>query len=181
MFAAGEIAPVTCVLDGGGASRRRLSFRLTLVRFSCRIKMITFHLCVLSLNQNVDGLPHIAIVTGYVTTYGGQCRRKAFVTYPAVSVTRQIHRRVDRWGMADAGRICAGQQGGRQPGHRPPARRPARGRRRCRPHLPGHRPGRRDNRPGLTACLGDTLVVWRLDRLGRDLRHLVNTVHDLTT
>jgi DNA invertase Pin-like site-specific DNA recombinase len=27
---------------------------------------------------------------------------------------------------------------------------------------------------------GDTLIVWKLDRLGRDLRHLVNTVHDLT-
>lgn len=45
--------------------------------------------------------------------------------------------------------------------------------------------GRRDDRPGLTACLkalreGDTLVVWKLDRLGRDLRHLINTVHDLT-
>jgi len=36
----------------------------------------------------------------------------------------------------------------------------------------------------LAACLkalraGDTLLVWKLDRLGRDLRHLVNTVHDL--
>src|SRR6201996_6505546 len=46
--------------------------------------------------------------------------------------------------------------------------------------------GQRDDRPGLAACLkalraGDTLVVWKLDRLGRDLRHLVNTVHDLTT
>ena len=45
--------------------------------------------------------------------------------------------------------------------------------------------GRRDDRPGLTACLkalreGDTLIVWKLDRLGRNLRHLVNTVHDLT-
>jgi DNA invertase Pin-like site-specific DNA recombinase len=44
--------------------------------------------------------------------------------------------------------------------------------------------GKRDDRPGLTACLkalreGDTLVVWKLDRLGRDLRHLVNTVHEL--
>jgi DNA invertase Pin-like site-specific DNA recombinase len=27
---------------------------------------------------------------------------------------------------------------------------------------------------------GDTLVVWKLDRLGCDLRHLVNTVPDLT-
>lgn len=44
--------------------------------------------------------------------------------------------------------------------------------------------GRREDRPGLVACLkalreGDTLVVWKLDRLGRDLRHLVNTVEDL--
>lgn len=45
--------------------------------------------------------------------------------------------------------------------------------------------GKKDDRPGLTACLKalrpeDTLIVWKLDRLGRDLRHLVNTVHDLT-
>lgn len=45
--------------------------------------------------------------------------------------------------------------------------------------------GKADDRPGLAACLkalraGDTLVVWKLDRLGRDLRHLVNVVHDLT-
>ena len=45
--------------------------------------------------------------------------------------------------------------------------------------------GRRDDRPGLLACVkalrkGDALVVWKLDRLGRDLRHLVNLVHDLT-
>ena len=45
--------------------------------------------------------------------------------------------------------------------------------------------GRRDDRPGLEACLkalrtGDTLAVWKLDRLGRDLRHLVNLVGDLT-
>ena len=48
-----------------------------------------------------------------------------------------------------------------------------------------HASGRLDARPGLTAMLkalreGNTLVVWKLDRLGRDLRHLVNTVHDLT-
>lgn len=48
-----------------------------------------------------------------------------------------------------------------------------------------HASGKKDDRAGLTACLkalrdGDTLVVWKLDRLGRDLHHLVNTVHDLT-
>lgn len=45
--------------------------------------------------------------------------------------------------------------------------------------------GKNDDRPGLAACLkalraGDTLIVWKLDRLGRDLRHLVNVVHELT-
>ncbi|MFK3963110.1 recombinase family protein [Ensifer adhaerens] len=45
--------------------------------------------------------------------------------------------------------------------------------------------GKRDDRSGLEACLkalraGDTLVVWKLDRLGRDLRHLVDTVDDLS-
>lgn len=49
----------------------------------------------------------------------------------------------------------------------------------------GRASGKRDDRPELSACLkalrsGDTLVVWKLDRLGRDLRHLVNIVHDLT-
>lgn len=46
--------------------------------------------------------------------------------------------------------------------------------------------GKMDARPGLQSALkalreGDTLVVWKLDRLGRDLKHLVNTVHDLET
>ncbi|EGL64207.1 TniR protein [Agrobacterium sp. ATCC 31749] len=45
--------------------------------------------------------------------------------------------------------------------------------------------GKRDDRPGLNSCLkslrpGDTLVIWKLDRLGRDLRHLVDTVDDLS-
>ncbi|MEV0869234.1 recombinase family protein [Brachybacterium paraconglomeratum] len=45
--------------------------------------------------------------------------------------------------------------------------------------------GKKEDRPELAACLkslrhGDTLVVWKLDRLGRDLRHLVTIVHDLT-
>lgn len=44
--------------------------------------------------------------------------------------------------------------------------------------------GRHDARPGLGACLkalqpGNTLVLWKLDRLGRDLRHLVTTAEDL--
>jgi DNA invertase Pin-like site-specific DNA recombinase len=45
--------------------------------------------------------------------------------------------------------------------------------------------GKKDDRPGLANCLkalrrGDVLVVWKLDRLGRDLKHLVNTVEDLS-
>jgi DNA invertase Pin-like site-specific DNA recombinase len=44
--------------------------------------------------------------------------------------------------------------------------------------------GSKAARPGLDACLqqlkeGDTLVVWRLDRLGRSVRHLIDVVEDL--
>jgi DNA invertase Pin-like site-specific DNA recombinase len=44
--------------------------------------------------------------------------------------------------------------------------------------------GRKDDRPGLVACMkalqpDNTLVIWKLDRLGRDLKHLVNIVDDL--
>ena len=46
--------------------------------------------------------------------------------------------------------------------------------------------GKRDDRPGLEACVkalreGDTLVVWKLDRLGRNLKHLVDIVQDLNS
>ena len=46
--------------------------------------------------------------------------------------------------------------------------------------------GVRDDRPGLDSCLralrkDDVLVVWKLDRLGRNLAHLVNTVQDLSS
>ena len=45
--------------------------------------------------------------------------------------------------------------------------------------------GVRDDRSGLKNCLralrtGDLLVVWKLDRLGRNLTHLVNTVQNLS-
>lgn len=44
--------------------------------------------------------------------------------------------------------------------------------------------GAKCDRPGLTRCLdtlqtGDILVVWRLDRLGRSMRHLITLVEDL--
>jgi len=44
--------------------------------------------------------------------------------------------------------------------------------------------GAKTERPGLDACLkelkeGDILLVWRLDRLGRSMSHLVNLVEDL--
>ncbi|MDQ2803216.1 MAG: recombinase family protein [Pseudomonadota bacterium] len=44
--------------------------------------------------------------------------------------------------------------------------------------------GARDDRLGLKACLadlrsGDVLVVWKLDRLGRSLSHLIRIITDL--
>ena len=44
--------------------------------------------------------------------------------------------------------------------------------------------GAKSDRPGLEKCLsnlnkGDTLLVWRLDRLGRSMPHLVSLVEDL--
>ncbi len=44
--------------------------------------------------------------------------------------------------------------------------------------------GAKCERPGLTKCLGtlrrgDIRVVWRLDRLGRSMRHLITLVEDL--
>jgi DNA invertase Pin-like site-specific DNA recombinase len=46
--------------------------------------------------------------------------------------------------------------------------------------------GTKEERTGLTLALshlraGDTLVVWRLDRLGRSLKHLIETVTNLQT
>jgi DNA invertase Pin-like site-specific DNA recombinase len=45
--------------------------------------------------------------------------------------------------------------------------------------------GAKTDRPGLGACLaklqqGDTLVVWRLDRLGRSMHHLVELIEELS-
>ena len=45
--------------------------------------------------------------------------------------------------------------------------------------------GARDDRPGLAALLEyvravDTVVVWKLDRLGRNMIHILQTVKDLT-
>jgi DNA invertase Pin-like site-specific DNA recombinase len=44
--------------------------------------------------------------------------------------------------------------------------------------------GRKDDRSGLATCLktlqpGDTLLVWKLDRSGRSLKHLISVVDDL--
>ena len=47
-----------------------------------------------------------------------------------------------------------------------------------------HISGAKSERPGLTQCLqilqqGDILTVWRLDRLGRSMVHLVSLIEDL--
>jgi DNA invertase Pin-like site-specific DNA recombinase len=44
--------------------------------------------------------------------------------------------------------------------------------------------GKKEERPGLQECIkalqpGNTLVVWKLDRLGRDLKHLITIVDEL--
>jgi DNA invertase Pin-like site-specific DNA recombinase len=44
--------------------------------------------------------------------------------------------------------------------------------------------GAKSERPGLQKCLqhlkpGDCLIVWRLDRLGRSMRHLIDLVEEL--
>lgn len=44
--------------------------------------------------------------------------------------------------------------------------------------------GARSDRPGLEEAMnfmreGDTLIVWKLDRLGRSLQHLIKVINDL--
>ena len=54
----------------------------------------------------------------------------------------------------------------------------------CRKIYEEHASGKNTARPELDGCLkalrkGDTLVVWRLDRLGRSLRDLIKLTQDL--
>ena len=54
----------------------------------------------------------------------------------------------------------------------------------CEPVFTDQASGAKSKRPGLDACVeelkaGDTLVVWRLDRLGRSMPHLVGLVEEL--
>ncbi len=44
--------------------------------------------------------------------------------------------------------------------------------------------GKESERPGLSSCIKglqeeDVLILWKLDRLGRNLKHLFTVVHDL--
>ena len=54
----------------------------------------------------------------------------------------------------------------------------------CERIFTDHPSGALESRPQLTRAFdhlraGDVLVVWRLDRLGRSLRHLIDTVREL--
>ena len=54
----------------------------------------------------------------------------------------------------------------------------------CEPVFTDHASGAKSKRPGLDACVEelkarDTLVVWRLDLLGRSMPHLFGLVEDL--
>jgi len=85
--------------------------------------------------------------------------------------------------VAHAGRIHAGVVGRRPAIGRPTARRAiAAGVDEHHIHA-DKASGARDDRPGLKTCLtwlkaGDTLVVWKLDRLGRSLPHLLSIITD---
>src|SRR3954453_22822210 len=78
-------------------------------------------------------------------------------------------------------RLCAGQHAG--PGPFAPARRS--GGSRMRQGFEDRASGARADRAGLQAALdyvrdGEVLVVWKLDRLGRSLPHLIETVTALS-
>src|SRR4051795_8571968 len=86
------------------------------------------------------------------------------------------------FGHAD--RLHAGVVQRRSAGRGPSARRLAGCRRGRAPLASGQAVGGRDDRVGLKTCLaglraGDVLVVWKLDRLGRSLSHLVRILDDL--
>lgn len=54
----------------------------------------------------------------------------------------------------------------------------------CKRIFTDHSSGMREDRPQLRACLeylreGDTLVVWKLDRLGRSTLHLIGMLKEL--
>ena len=54
----------------------------------------------------------------------------------------------------------------------------------CETVFQDHASGAKAERPGLADALaylrrGDALVVWKLDRLGRSMAHLIDTVHEL--
>ena len=56
----------------------------------------------------------------------------------------------------------------------------------CEKVFTDHMSGAKSNRPGLETAIefvrsGDTLVVWRLDRLGRSLKHLIEVAEGLET
>lgn len=55
----------------------------------------------------------------------------------------------------------------------------------CKKIYPDTMSGAAINRPGLEQDLsyareGDTIVVWRLDRLGRSIQHLIQTIKGLS-
>jgi Resolvase, N terminal domain len=90
------------------------------------------------------------------------------------------HRVLQRSPHGTPTRLCSRLH--RRPAAATPSRRPGAGR--LLPGLYRNRQWARTDRPTLTQVLdqlrpGDTLVVWKLDRLGCSLRHLVDTATGL--
>ena len=85
-----------------------------------------------------------------------------------------------RGGSGGAGRVREGQHGRAEPRPAEDALAEAG----CEEVHEDHASGAKAERPGLAEALGhvrrgDTLVVWKLDRLGRSMAHLIDTVRRL--
>jgi DNA invertase Pin-like site-specific DNA recombinase len=90
---------------------------------------------------------------------------------------------VDGGGDVQLGSTCGGAEDGATEDQNPALQLAALKRAGCRKTFKDERTGATAKRPALLRCLkalqnGDTLIVWKLDRLARSLRDLVSMLDD---